>query len=373
MPRAGSAGKRPLPSPTAKARAVAAPGLAATTVAAATPVVALVEDFIVARKPLKGSPHTEAAYRRDLAGVSAHLATGLGVGPSELVLGQLDAKALRQAFASFSEGHAASSIARAWSAWDQFFGFLVADDLVVGNPMAAVAKPKVPRRAPKALQGEATPERLLGSLAGGDDRGGRRWPERDLAFVAMALLTGLRLSELLGLDVGSLDGRKGERRLRVVGKGSKVRFVPIEAPLEALVSAYLKSRRARFPSEKTGPSSPLFVDRKGGRLQRGGAQYLASAYRSAGVGASVPKGALVHALRHTMATRLAEDGASASEIQHLLGHESLATSQLYIDSTANEQRAAARANRTYQVLEKLTKPSPSPTARPTRKTSPPAP
>ncbi len=368
MPRAGSAGKRPLPSPTAKPRAVAAPGLAATTAAAATPLVALVEDFFVARKPLKGSPHTEAAYRRDLAGVSAHLAEGLGVGPRELVLGQLDAKVLRQAFASFSEGHAASSIARAWSAWDQFFGFLVADDLVVGNPMAAVAKPKVPRQAPKALQGEATPERLLESLAAGDDKGGRSWPERDLAFVAMALLTGLRLSELLGLDVGSLDGRKGERRLRVVGKGSKVRFVPIEAPLEALVSAYLSSRKARFPAEKTGPSSPLFVDRKGGRLQRGGAQYLvASAYRTAGVGASVPKGALVHALRHTMATRLAEDGASASEIQHLLGHESLATSQLYIDSTANEQRAAARANRTYQVLEKITKPSPSPTARPTRK------
>jgi integrase/recombinase XerD len=286
-------------------------------------------------------------------------------------LGQLDAKVLRRAFASFSEGHAASSIARAWSAWDQFFALLVAEDVVVGNPMAAVAKPKVPRRAPKALQGEATPERLLESLAARGQKGSRSWPERDLAFVATALLSGLRLSELLGLDVGSLDGRKGERRLRVVGKGSKVRFVPIEAPLEALLSAYLASRKSRFPPEKLGPSSPLFVDRSGERLRRGGAQYLVrSAYRSAGVGASVPKGALVHALRHTMATRLAEEGASASEIQHLLGHESLATSQLYIDSTANEQRAAARANRTYQVLEKITKP---PTTRSTRKVSPPSP
>ena len=122
----------------------------------------------------------------------------------------------RQAFASFSEGHAASSIARAWSAWDQFFGFLVAEEVVVGNPTAAVAKPKVPRRAPKALQGEATPERLLASLAAGEGKDGRRWPERDLAFVATALLTGLRLSELLGLDVGSVDGRAGERRLRVL-------------------------------------------------------------------------------------------------------------------------------------------------------------
>ena len=106
------------------------------------------EDFFVARKPLKGFPHTEAAYRCDLAGVSAHLAAGLGAGPGELVLGQLDAKVLRRAFASFSEGHAASSIARAWTAWDQFFGFLVAEEVVAGNPMAAVAKPKVPRRAP---------------------------------------------------------------------------------------------------------------------------------------------------------------------------------------------------------------------------------
>jgi integrase/recombinase XerD len=334
--------------------------------------VALVEDFFVARKPLKGSPHTEAAYRADLAGVSAHIAACLGTEPGELVLGQVDAKVLRAAFASFSEGHAASSIARAWTAWDQFFAFLVAEDVVVGNPMAAVAKPKVPKRAPKALQGEGTPERLLESLAARGQKTSRSWPERDLAFVATALLSGLRLSELLGLDIGSLDGREGERRLRVVGKGSKVRFVPIEAPLEALVSAYLASRKSRFPAEKLGPSSPLFVDRHGERLRRGGAQYLVrSAYRTAGVGASVPKGALVHALRHTLATRLAEDGASASEIQHLLGHESLATSQLYIDSTANEQRAAARANRTYQVLEKITKPSPSPTTRPTRKASPP--
>jgi len=220
--------------------------------------------------------------------------------------------------------------------------------------MAAVAKPKVPRREPKALQGEDTPERLLESLAADEHQRRGSWPERDLAFVATALLTGLRLSELLGLDTGSADGRKGERRLRVVGKGSKVRFVPVEAPLEVVIATYLRSRKARFPAEKLGPSSPLFVARSGERLQRGGAQYLVkAAYRAAGVGARVPRGALAHALRHTMATRLAEDGASASEIQHLLGHESLNTSQLYIDSTANEQRAAARANRTYRALERI--------------------
>jgi integrase/recombinase XerD len=78
-------------------------------------------------------------------------------------------------------------------------------------------------------------------------------------------------------------------------------------------------------------------------------------YRSAGIVARVPKSALVHALRHTMATRLAEDGANASEIQHILGHESLNTSQVYIDATANEQRAAVRANRTYGALGQIAK------------------
>jgi len=333
-----------------------APDLALAGASADAPLRALVEDFFVARKPLKGSPHTEAAYRSDLAAISACLAADLGTEPDELRLGQLTAKSLRRAFAAYSDNHAAASIARAWAAWNQFFSFLVADEVVVGNPMAAVAKPKVPARAPKALQGEGTPERLLEAVAGGERPSRDPWPERDLAFIATALLTGLRLSELLNLDLGSIDGREGERRLKVTGKGSKVRFVPIEAPLETVITHYLSTRKAHHPKGKLGPSSPLFVDTHGERLRRGGAQYLVrQSYRWAGVGARVPKGALVHALRHTMATRLAEDGASASEIQHILGHESLNTSQTYIDATANEQRAAVRANRTYRALGRIAK------------------
>jgi len=145
---------------------------AATSVALAGPnagvlLSGLVDDFFVARKPLKGSPHTEAAYRSDLAAISAHLAAHLGTEPGELRLGQVTAKILRRAFAPYSHSHTAASIARAWAAWNQFFGFLVADEVVVGHPMAAVAKPKVPARAPKALQGEGTPERLLEAVAAG--------------------------------------------------------------------------------------------------------------------------------------------------------------------------------------------------------------
>jgi integrase/recombinase XerD len=252
-------------------------------------------------RPLKGSPHTEAAYRGDLATISAELAADLGIDTGELRLAQVTAKSLRGAFATYWDSHAAASIARAWATWNQFFSFLVADEVVVGNPMAA-AKPKVPARAPKALQGEGTPERLLQGVAAGERHARDPWPERDLAFIATALLTGLRLSELLSRDLGSIDGREGDRRLKVTGKGLKVRYVAIEPPLEIVINNYLATRKARPKKGKLTPSGPLFVDSHGERLRRGGAQYLVRhSYCSAGVGGRVPKGALVHALRHTMA------------------------------------------------------------------------
>jgi site-specific recombinase XerD len=97
-----------------------------------------------------------------------------------------------------------------------------------------------------------------------------------------------------------------------------------------------------------------FVDRRGDRLKRGGAHYLVErSYGAAGLAGLVPAGAMVHVPRHTFATRLAEDGASATEIQALLGHESLNTSHGYIDATANRTREAARSNRTYGSLRQL--------------------
>ncbi|MDQ1645762.1 MAG: hypothetical protein QOJ50_1946, partial [Cryptosporangiaceae bacterium] len=222
-----------------------------------------------------------------------------------------------------------------------------------GNPMAGVAKPRLPRRAPKPLRGEDTPEKLLASVATRKD-GRDPWPERDLAVLATLLLTGVRSAELLGLAIESLVGLPGERRLHVVGKGGKSRSVPVEAPLEVVLDAYAETRRRRFPMGRLGPGAPMFIDRRGEPLQRGGLQYLVKTnLRWAGLNDRRAAGALVHALRHTYATRLAEDGATASEIMALLGHVSITTSQAYIDATAREQRAAAGANRTYRVVREL--------------------
>jgi site-specific recombinase XerD len=205
---------------------------------------------------------------------------------------------------------------------------------------------------PKPLRGEDTPEQLLQAVHQADERQRDPWPERDVLVLALALCAGLRLSELLALRAGSLLGRPGERRVEVAGKGGRPRTVPIEPELDAVVDRYVRSRQMRFG--RASPSAPLLVDRRGEPLRRGGLQYLVSScFQRAGIADRVPRGAQLHALRHTFATRLAEDGANASEIMRLLGHTSLTTSQNYIEVTAAQQRAAVRANRTNRALGRL--------------------
>ncbi|GIG87623.1 tyrosine-type recombinase/integrase [Plantactinospora endophytica] len=316
----------------------------------------LVEQFLTSRATRKPSPHSLAAYRRDLLGVAQLVAddpaTPLPL--AELPIRALTSRSLRAAFARFAAPRAAASIHRAWSTWNGFFDFLVAEAVVGGNPMPAVAKPRVPPAPPKPLRGERTPEQLLAGVARPDQRQRHPWPERDLAVLALALCAGLRLSELLALRTGSLVGREGERRVEVTGKGSRSRMIPVEPELDQVIVDYLESRRHRFGSRTVGPDSALLVDRHGVPLRRGGLQYLVeSCYRRAGITDRVPPGARLHALRHTFATRLAEDGASAPEIMRLLGHASLATSQNYIEVTAEQERAAVRANRTNRSLGRL--------------------
>ena len=312
------------------------------------------EAFFVSRAPKKDSPHTVAAYRRDLDAVGRHAAEVVGIGVEQLQCIDLEAKVLRVAFARFAQSRAKSSIARAWSVWNAFFGFLVGEQIVAGNPMSAVAKPRPVNGSPKPLKGEDAAERLLTAVASGA-RGGRHpWPQRDVAVLAVLLLTGVRSSELLGLTVGDVAGPVGERRLRVRGgKGDADRVLPVEPELELLLEDYAFSREVRLGcGGRSG--DPLFVDHRGVVLSRNQLQYLVrQCYRVAGVSDQVERGALVHALRHTFATRLGQSGASAVEVMELLGHRSLQSSQGYIKATARELREAARANSVYVSLRRL--------------------
>ncbi len=320
-------------------------------------VTAAIDAFFVARAPRKDSPHTVAAYRRDLTAVTALLAEATDVAVADLSCVELTLPGLRRAFAAFAAGRAKSSIARCWSTWNIFLGFLVSEGVIDGNPMAGVARPQPPSRQPKPLRGERTPDELLEALAHGARHARDPWPERDLAVIATLLLTGLRSAELLALRAGHLAGPAGERRLVVrAGKGDADRTVPVEPPLERLLAAYLASRARRLVAERRplSPDAPLFVDGRGHGLTRNQLQYLVrQCYRHAGVADRVERGALVHALRHTFATRLGQSGASAMEIMDLLGHRSLTASQGYLKTTARELRDAARSNPSYQALDRL--------------------
>jgi site-specific recombinase XerD len=296
-------------------------------------------DFAV-RKP---SPNTVAAYRRDLEGIARRLAEGAGVPVEQLTLAHVGRAPLRAAFAEWASDHAASSIRRAWSAWNAFCSFLVAEDLLDANPMGAITPPKATRGRAKVIPVDDVATRLLQTAATEDPTARWPWPARDVALMATFLVTGVRLSEAIGLDLSSVDGPVGARRLAVLGKGSRARTIPIEADLETLLDLYLEERRDRFPRQRLSqPRTPLFVRADNGerpsRQQVEG--WIDKLYRRAGIRNQVPAGALVHALRHTFATSALDHGIDVVELQELLGHSSLDTTRRYLDATAAGLRQA---------------------------------
>ena len=322
----------------------------------ATPLTQALAAYEVARLPRKDSPHTVAARRRDVAGVLPRLAVAVGSPADDLLVADLTVRGLRGAFADFAGTHARSSIARCWSTWNGWCDFLVAEEALPGNPMAGVARPRPARSAPKPLRGEDTPEVLLAAVAAGARPARQPWPERDLALIATLLVSGIRSAELTGLRVGDLVGTPGDERLHVLGKGTAERSVPVEPALADLIRAYGRSRSARFCGGRPPRlDAPLFVDTAGRPLTRNQLQHLVrSCYRSAGIHDRVHRGSLVHALRHTFATRVVASGASAVEVMRLLGHQSLTTSQQYVDAGAQELRSAAAGNASYAALRQLT-------------------
>jgi integrase/recombinase XerD len=327
-----------------------------------------VDGWFLARAPRKDSPHTRAAYGRDLTAILSAVAAHLGEPVDELRIGQLTLPVLRHAFGTWSQGRAASSVRRCHSTWSGFFEYLVSEEHLDGSPMPGVAKPRSPQRLPKPFA-EDDAARIVRTLTDASVRRRLPWPELDAAVVLTALVTGARSAELLAVDVGDVTRTPGNERIRVLGKGDAERSIPVEPALLSILAAYLESRRARFPStaRQRGvddeqdawawwrPGDPLFVDRAGQRMRTGALQYLVElVYRDAGVNAARARGALVHALRHTAATRLVERGATAVELMDFLGHRSLATSQGYLASTAAGVRAAAARSPVYDLLARST-------------------
>lgn len=304
----------------------------------------LVDGWLFNLGATKPASNTIDAYRRDLLGVARRISASDEV--AVLPLPHLTKSALREAFASWASDHAGASVLRAHSAWTSFFNFLVAEDLLEGNPMAAVAKPKRRDGSPRAIRDPDAPARLLAVAATRDPRARDPWPRRDLALVAVFCVTGIREGEAVALGMASMEGPAGARHLAVVGKGNKARSIPVDAALETVLDAYLADRAIRFPRHDLDhPATPLFVDVGGQRLRAHQMKYLIERlYVRAGLRARVPAGAMVHALRHTFATSALQAGADVVELQTLLGHESLETTRRYLDASAEGLREVIRGH-----------------------------
>ena len=318
--------------------------------------------FLADRAVRKPSPHTAKAYRQDFAAI-AELLAGDRAQMAQLTPADITKDAIRAAFAAYAETHEPATIRRCWSTWNTLCAFLQTSDRITANPMSLVGRPKMPRSLPKGLGGEA----VAGLLAAIDSDGGSRhrsgWPERDRALVLTGVLAGLRADEIIGANVGDIRITDNGGVIHVRGKGNKDRRIPVEQSLLGVLERYLDSRAARFPA-RTGsrPASTgmgawpataaLFVGSDGERITRGVLQYrVLRAFKKASLNDQRPRGALVHGLRHTYATELANSNVSVYALMKLLGHESIATSQRYVDGAGMENRKAAALNPLYGLIE----------------------
>jgi integrase/recombinase XerC len=270
---------------------------------------------------------------------------------------------MRTAFAQYAETHEAATIQRCWSTWNVLCTFLYTSELIVANPMPLVGRPKLAKTLPKALPTDSVAA-LLGALNADPERRRRSdWVERDRALILTALLAGLRADELLRANVGDLRRSDDGAVVHVRGKGGKDRRVPIEPALVEVLERYLDSRATRFPATARqrspgrglaawSPAAPLFVGADGERISRGTLQYrVLRAFRRAGIDSDRARGALVHGLRHTFATELANSDVSVYILMTLLGHESMVTSQRYVTAAGTETRTAAAQNRLYGLVK----------------------
>ena len=306
-------------------------------------LVEVIEAWLFQLGATKPSSRTLRAYRSDVEGVARRMDSE---GAAGLRIEVLTKPALRAGFASWAADHAAASLLRAHSAWSSLFDFLVAEDLLDGNPMAAVPKPRLARSAPKAIKADDAAVRLLTTAATIDGGARSPWPERDLALVALFLVTGIRQGEAVALGMASIAGPLGARRLEVTGKGDKTRTIPIDVALERVLALYQATRIHRFGDHDLDhPATPLLVDARGHRLAAHQISYLIERlYTRAGIRARIPAGAMVHALRHTFATDALQAGADVVELQALLGHASLDTTRRYLDASAEGLRDVIRGH-----------------------------
>lgn len=278
------------------------------------------------------SPHTLAAYRRDLSRFLDHLLVADAQTPAAITpeLVAAFARSLREG----PEPLAASSVARMLSSVRGFTRFLVDEGRLAADPAADLVAPKLADRLPKALT-IAQVERLLAATDADEPAS-----LRDRALLELLYATGARVSEAVALNVDDLVGAEGTADfVRLFGKGSKQRVVPVGSYARAALDAYLVRSRPLL-SERGRATPALFLGMRGARLSRQSAWLvIRAAAERAHLDAELGgHGISPHSLRHSFATHLLQGGADVRVVQELLGHASVATTQIYTRVTADALR-----------------------------------
>jgi len=279
-----------------------------------------VEAFLHYMSAERGSSkNTTDAYRNDLSGFSQFLQGQ----PRENGNSPLESLNRQQVLEYISwlndKGYARATVARKVAALKSFCAFLVDHGDLASDPTAAVSSPRAPKPVPKPMTVDEV-DLLLQEPRKHDT------PEaiRDAAMLELMYATGMRVTELVSLNLDSLHLVPAPAYVRCLGKGSKERTIPVHEQAVEALDRYLDEGRPALL--KGRPQTALFVNRRGERLTRQGFWLILKGYaRSAGIDSHVTP----HTLRHSFATHLLRGGASVRDVQELLGHANVSTTQVY--------------------------------------------
>jgi integrase/recombinase XerC len=298
----------------------------------------LAERFLTMLANERGaSEHTVRAYAREVRSFAAFLGETLGVDAKVESVEHLHIRAYMGAL--YERGLTKASAARALAAVRSWFKWLAKEGKVAQNPALLVSTPKLPKHLPRVPSMEEV-NRVLNSLEGSEDKKDSEaaaWPERDRAIFELLYGCGIRNSELVGLDMGSVKWR--DDAVLVRGKGKKERLVPLGDEAAAALRAYLPLREAKLLAAGKGAlvhAGPLLTNlRMRGECRlttRSVGRIVKTIALSRGLAADVHP----HTLRHAFGTHMLEEGADLRAIQEMLGHERLSTTQRYTQLTVGQ-------------------------------------
>jgi integrase/recombinase XerD len=278
-----------------------------------------VNDFLEFLAVEKGaSSNTIVAYRNDLTQLEEYFHSrknGNGIAWKSVN----QAEVLDYILQLRAKSYAEATVARKVAAVKSFFAFLQAEGRLGSNPAGTLASPKVGKTLPKPLSVQEIDELH-------EQPARRNTPEarRDRAMLELMYATGLRVTELVSLDLGDVQLEGDEPRVRLIGKGNRERQIPLPDQAAAEVAEYVRFARARLVGERD--EQALFVNRRGERLTRQGFWLILKGYaEDAGIAGRVTP----HTLRHSFATHMLRGGMDIRMVQELLGHANISTTQVY--------------------------------------------